>query len=105
MAGRVVLLKLALQDIQDLFAFVAQESGTDRAELILRRIEATAQSLANWPGIGRIRQNMDGAPRAFSVGPWLIVYEALPSGEGIAVWRIIDGRRDLTDLIHPPRPV
>jgi len=45
------------------------------------------------PRIGRVRRDLDGAPRTFSVWPWLIVYE--PSSSAIVVWRIIDGRRDL----------
>jgi plasmid stabilization system protein ParE len=66
----------AKQDLLDLFALVAGESGSDRAELILRRIEATASALADWPGIGRIRDDLDGSPRSFAVWPWQIVYEA-----------------------------
>lgn len=104
MSDRLVLSKLAVQDLRDLFAYIAEESGSDRAELVIRRIEATAQSLAEWPGIGRIRHNLDGSPRAFSVGPWLIIYEALPDQAGISVWRIVDGRRDLQALIHPSAP-
>jgi len=88
-----------------LFSLVAADSGIDRAELILRRIESTLAALADWPGIGRRRDDLDGTPRGFAVPPWLIIYEAQPQDCGIFVWRIVDGRRDLTDLIHPPRPV
>ena len=89
----IVLTRDAEGDLDALFEWIAIDSGVDRAEAILRRIEETLSLLADLPRIGRIRHDLDGAPRTFSVWPWLIVYE--PSSSGIVVWRIIDGRRDL----------
>lgn len=102
MSAPVVLSSEADQDLVELFSLVAADCGVDRAEMILRRIEATIAALADWPGIGRLRHDLDGAPRGFAVPPWLIIYEAQPHDCGIYVWRIIDGRRDLTGIIHPP---
>jgi toxin ParE1/3/4 len=104
MPGPAILSSEADQDLVGLFSLVAADSGIDRAELILRRIEATIAALADWPGIGRRRDDLEGAPRGFAVPPWLIIYEAQPHDRGIFVWRIVDGRRDLTALIHPPSP-
>ena len=85
----------AKQDIDDLFAWIAGDSGVWRAELILGRIFATIDRLAAMPRIGRVRDDLDGKPRSFSVWPWVIVSEPLSTGPGIVVWRVIDGRRDL----------
>lgn len=99
---RVQLTWESRQDLKDLFDYIAEEDGPDRAQIVLRRLDVTLQSLAAWPGIGRQRRDLDGAPRSFSVWPWLIIYEPLPTGEGVYIWRIVDGRRDLAAIIHPP---
>ena len=105
MAPRIVRLPDAERDLTDLFDYIATDSGVDRAEAILRRIQHTLENLAAFPRIGRIRDDLDGAPRAFSIWPWLIMYEPLDNEPGIAVWRIVDGRRDLprTILGRPKR--
>jgi plasmid stabilization system protein ParE len=84
-------------DLTDLFDYIAADSGVDRADAVLRRIGQTLESLAMFPRIGRVRDDLDGSPRAFSVWPWLVIYE--PSEDGIFVWRIIDGRRDIRRLV------
>ena len=73
----------AENDLVEMFDLIANEHGVDRAELVLRRIEATIASLAEWPRIGRIREDIDGSPRTFSIWPWLLVYEPQQSGIGI----------------------
>jgi toxin ParE1/3/4 len=93
----------AERDLSDLFDYIARESGVDRAEMILRRIEQSLNILAELPLIGRVHRELDGAPRTFSIWPWIVIYEPEPSGNGILVWRIIDGRRDLPKLVRPPK--
>jgi plasmid stabilization system protein ParE len=92
--ARIVLSTDAESDLDILFDYIARDSGIDRAEAVLRRIEDTLFSLAASPRIGRLRPDLLGV-RAFSVWPWLVLYEPLWSGDGISVWRVIDGRRDL----------
>jgi plasmid stabilization system protein ParE len=104
MPNRVQFTWKAREDLLDLFALVAEETGSERAELVLHRIHTVIAALADWPGIGRRRSDLDGTPRTFAVPPWLIVYEAQPGERGIFVWRVVDGRRDLTAVIHPPQP-
>ena len=92
----------AENDLVEMFDRIASEHGVDRAELVLRRIEATIVSLADWPRIGRIREDLDGSPRTFSIWPWLLVYEPQRNGIGIILWRVLDGRRDVPAVVHPP---
>ena len=102
MAASAILSTAADSDLETLYFTVATENGTERAELILRRIQATIAALADWPRIGRCRDNLDGTPRVFAIPPWIIVYEAQPNGDGIYVWRVVDGRRDLQNTVHRP---
>jgi plasmid stabilization system protein ParE len=83
----------AERDLSNLFGYIANESGVDRAEMILRRIERS---------LSRVHSELDGSPRTFSIWPWIVIYEPEPTGDGILVWRIIDGRRDLPKLIRSP---
>ncbi|MEO6341234.1 MAG: type II toxin-antitoxin system RelE/ParE family toxin [Caulobacteraceae bacterium] len=93
---RIVLSRAAQQDLDALFDWIALDGGMDRAEAILRRIDETLFNLASSPGIGRLRRDLDGAPRSFAIWPWLILYEPTAINDGILVLRIIDGRRDLS---------
>jgi plasmid stabilization system protein ParE len=92
---RIVLSLDAELDLDLLFDWIARDSGVERAEAILRRIDETLDLIADMPRIGRVRYDLDGVPRTFSVWPWIIVYEPQSTGRGIVVWRVIDGRRDL----------
>ena len=99
----IVKSLVAERDLGELFDYIAQESGVQRAELVLRRIEHTLENLGDWPFIGRVQPDLDGKPRTFSLWPWIIVYEPQPDGRGIYVWRILDGRRDLSELVRQPK--
>jgi toxin ParE1/3/4 len=93
----------AERDLSDLFDYIARESGVDHAEMVLRRIEQSLNILSELPLIGRIHDELDGRPHTFSIWPWIVIYEPEPAGDGILVWRIIDGRRDLPKLVRPPK--
>jgi toxin ParE1/3/4 len=96
--SRIVLTLAAERDLDALFDYIANDSGPDRAEAVLTRIDDTLRNLALLPRIGRIRPDLDGAPRVFSVWPWIVIYEPLNADDGIVVWRVVDGRRDLPRL-------
>jgi toxin ParE1/3/4 len=98
--ARIVRSLDAERDLAELFDYIATDSSLDRAEAVLRRIEQTMENLARFPRIGRIRHDLAGSPRVFSVWPWLIIYEPHEADRGILVWRVIDGRRDLPNAIR-----
>jgi toxin ParE1/3/4 len=97
--GSIIKSLAADNDLAALFDYIAQDAGIDRAEMVLLRIEQTLQNLASWPLIGRIRRDLDGAPRVFAVWPWLIIYDPLTMSDGILVWRVLDGRRDIPKTV------
>jgi len=81
----IVLSLAAERDLEELFDYIAGDSGVQRAELVLRRIEQTLINVADWPFIGRLRPELDGVPRSFSIWPWIAFYEPQPEGIGIFV--------------------
>ena len=101
--SRIVRTLEADRDLDSLFDWIAHDSGVDRAEAVLRRIDSTLSNLAEMPGIGRVRSDLDGSPRVFSIWPWLVIYEALLRGGGILVWRVVDGRQDLLMIVKRPQ--
>lgn len=93
----------ARADLLALETYIAANDGEARAELILGRIDEAIVNIAYMPGMGRPRPYLDPDTRAFAVPPWLIVYTLLPDLDGIAVLRVIDGRRDLDTVFARKR--
>jgi plasmid stabilization system protein ParE len=93
--GRIVFSRDAARDLDDIFDWSIRERGLAQAETNLKRIEETLERLADLPSMGRIRADLDGAPRSFAVWPWIVLYDPAAIGGGIVVWRVVDGRRDL----------
>lgn len=86
MVRPLVIRSLAAErDLSELFDYIAQDSGVERAELVLRRLDEAISNLAASPLIGRVHPELDGSPRVFALWPWLIAYEPRPTGRGIYV--------------------
>jgi plasmid stabilization system protein ParE len=96
---QVVRSAMARRDLRGLYAWIVDDSGLERAEAVVARIEAVLNRLARRPLMGRLRQDYVGDPRSFSVPPWLIVYDPLPDEAGIQVLRILDSRQDIAALM------
>ena len=89
----------ARRDAARLALWIGRESGVDRAQAVMDRLEATLNRLARRPRLGRVRLDLIGEPRSFPVGPWSIIYEPLEDDRGILVLRIVDNRRDIAALM------
>ena len=66
-----------------------------------RDLEGLFDYIANDSG-GRVHREPDGSPGIFAIWPWLIIYELQADGDGIFVWRILDGRRDVRAIVQSP---
>jgi toxin ParE1/3/4 len=96
---RFVLSPQAVADLVTLESYIAEESGTIRAQAVLARIYRSLGMLAFWPSAGRISSDIEGEPHRFPVPPWIIFYEPTPERDGIHVLRVLDGRRDLGSIL------
>jgi len=92
----------AHRDLVDIWAYIARENAPSVADAVLSRIHGALEVLAFAPKIGRERPEFSGTPRSFVVRPYVVFYEPLSEDNGIVVWRIIHGARDLQRLIRPP---
>jgi plasmid stabilization system protein ParE len=100
---RILRTAEARQDFLDIWSYVARESTPAIADAFLARIVGALEMVAFAPYIGRERPEFSGTPRSIAVRPYVVFYEPLPEGEGILVWRVIHGARELRRLVRAPR--
>src|SRR5258705_13596729 len=100
---RILRTPEARQDLINIWAYIARESVPAIADTFLARLTGAMEVIAYAPLIGRERHEFSGSPRSVPVKPYVIFYEPLAEGDGILVWRIVHGARDLHPLIRRPR--
>ena len=85
-------------DLEDIWLFVAQDSGSiNVASRLIDSITDRFYLLADFPNAGRARDRELGSGiRTFPVGECVIVY--LIEGKDISILRVVHGRRDLEHL-------
>jgi plasmid stabilization system protein ParE len=97
---RVVWAEAAARDLEELVAFVAQDSIRS-AERLVAKFRAKAGSLERKPMRGRVVPELSrfgmGSWHELVARPYRIVYRV--SGDGVTVLALLDGRRDLEDLL------
>jgi toxin ParE1/3/4 len=96
MAHRVA--PLAERDLDDIWYYVAKESGDiDIANRLIDTITDRFFLLARFPYMGRSRAEDFGAgSRSFGVGEYAIVYSV--EGEDVLILHVVHGRRDMKAL-------
>lgn len=102
MKHRVQLVVDAEEDLYEICRYVAEHDSPEAAGHLLDRLEEACRSLAELPERGHPPPELDriGVPayREVDVRPYRIIYKV--SGRSVFVHAIIDGRRDLADLLH-----
>jgi len=91
---------LASRDIEKIIDYIADNSGFDAAERLLKKINDKCRTLANFPNMGRRRDELTSLVRSFPVDDYLIFYR--PIEGGIEVLRVVSGYRDLEALFEQP---
>jgi toxin ParE1/3/4 len=93
-----------LQDLIDISDYLAQHSA-QAALRFLRAAEVTFRRLHRFPGLGRACEFRDPALRGVrrrlieGFDRYLIYYR--PTEDGIEIIRVLDGRRDMTQIFGP----
>lgn len=86
----------ASRDIENIIDYVADNSSFDSAERLLKKINQKCSKLANFPSMGRRRDELYPLLRSFPVDDYLIFYR--PIENGIEILRVVSGYRDLDAL-------
>ncbi|MBN2364696.1 MAG: type II toxin-antitoxin system RelE/ParE family toxin [Calditrichaeota bacterium] len=102
MKYRVFILKDAEQDIVALYRFIALNDSTSRADTLIDQLEDKYMSLAELAHCGHVPPELE----RISVFTYLeihlksyrIIYQI--SDKNVFIHCVLDGRRDLSDILH-----
>ena len=98
---QVVLSREAQRNLDEIEAYILEQSGEGRAAAVMTRLQKTMHNLAAMPGMGRRKPYVDRNTRSFPVLSWTIFYTLRE--DGITVVRILHGHRDLPSAFRGVR--
>lgn len=91
-ARRSPLAKADLREIADLIA----RDNLNAALRLLDQVDTVCQRLAEFPGMGPQRDELQPGLRSFPIGNYLLIYRAVPGG--IELVRVLHGARNLDSI-------
>jgi toxin ParE1/3/4 len=89
--------KRANLDIEEILDYLV-ELNPAAADRFLDALDKTCKLLAEHSLLGRARPEIGEGIRSFAVGSYLVFYT--PASDGIAVFRVLYGGRDLQQVFH-----
>ena len=102
MGNPVILTDAAVNDLDELYDYIARHDTPERAGQVLTRIEKAIASLAESPERGAVPAELSSLGirtyREVFFKPYRIVYRVL--SDSVAVVLIADGRRDMHTLLQ-----
>ena len=102
MTYQVFVLKDAEQDILEIYEYVARNDSISKADKLIERIEEKCKSLSEYANRGHIPPELDriSIPNYLEIHykPYRILYQIID--KSVFVHCILDGRRDLRELLH-----
>jgi toxin ParE1/3/4 len=98
--ARILRRPRAASDIAEIWDYIAEDSLA-QADAWVDRLDATLNTLANHPLMGRVREELSPGLRSLPFGRYVIFYQ--PLSDGIDVIRILHSARDInTVFIEAP---
>jgi toxin ParE1/3/4 len=88
-------LRSAVKDLDQIWLYIARDN-IDAAEKMISRLENAAKKLAEMPGMGRKRDELQRGIRSYPVARYILFYRAIPGG--IEVVHVYHGARRVEDL-------
>lgn len=92
------LTKPAIQDIEQIADYIATQSGLAKSENFLSKLDAKFAKIAQFPNLGRQRDEILPSIRSLSIDNYIILYT--PQGQDVEIFRVVNGYRDLSALFH-----
>jgi toxin ParE1/3/4 len=94
------ITRRASRDIEAIADYLAAQSDLSRGERFLNGINSMFQRIAQFPQIGRKRDELYPDSRSLAYEQYLIFYRLL--NDDIEVLRVVSGYQDLTALFDDP---
>jgi len=95
--GRVTFKPAARTDLDEIFDYIADDD-LERAIAFVQKIYEQIGTLAEYPLMGRSREELLPNLRSFPLGNYLIFY--FPLKDGVDVVRILRGARNIEALFQ-----
>ncbi len=93
------LTETATKDLAEIYAYVADADGEDRAEAILEKFFSVFELLAVTPSMGWLREQLTGDDcRWWVVDKFLVIYSS-NEGDDVLIMRVIHGARDIEHVL------
>lgn len=94
------LSRAAEADLLELWVYVFEQSQSEqRAEKVIREIVSKFADLAEFPGVGRRRDELGQGYRSFPVGRYMIFYRLVE--DGIVISHVLHGAQDTASIYFP----
>ncbi len=95
--ARFFVSRRAEIDLREIWRYIAAENP-DAADRVLSRIDVKFGILAEFPAIGRLRDDISPGFRMLVEGNYLLLYEYDAPRDEVELIAVVDGRRDLSGL-------
>ena len=96
MIPRFRLTQPAIRDIEKIADYMARQSGFDRADNFLSKLDEKFVRISQFPNLGRQRNEILPSLRSLPIDSYLILY--IPTGQDIEILRVVSGYQDLLNL-------
>lgn len=90
------LTQPAIGDIEQIAEYIARKSGLNLADRFLSNLDAKFAKIAQFPNLGRQRDEILPSLRSLPMDNYLILY--MPIGQDVEIFRVVSGYRDLSAL-------
>jgi toxin ParE1/3/4 len=88
----------ARSDLDDIWEYITVESGSEAvADRLIDSITDRFDLLANWPRLGRARDDLRLGLRSYPVGDYIIFYRV--QRRDVIIQRVLHARRNIERLI------
>jgi toxin ParE1/3/4 len=91
--SRVIRSPQSEVDYLEIWLHIAEAGNVSAADRLTNAFDQRLHDLAETPGMGRARDELEPGLRSFPVGDYLLVYRPIESG--IELVRVIHGSRNL----------
>lgn len=102
MALKVLLTEDAERDIEDIYRYVAEYDSVENADRLLNGLEAACAGLSALPERGNVPKELRAIGiveyREVHHGPYRVICRV--TGRRGVVYCVLDGRRDMQELLH-----
>ena len=95
--GQIIRSPKSKIDLWELADYIAQDNVA-AAVKFLNQVDATLEKLAQFPGMGPERDEIEPGIRSFPLGSYVLYYRRIPGGIELA--RVFHGRRNAKAAFH-----